>query len=331
MANVTIAGGTTNLPVASTIDGAADYLPIYTASALATQAINRNTLMGITSGPVGLTDSQTLTNKTLGITNVVTLRGDRFLLQDVSDNTKQADFSMGAITTGTTRTYTLPDVTDTLLTLTATQTLTNKTLTSPTITSPTITNATISADTLSGYTSSTNGTVYGMSVTGGILASAAIAGQVITASIATNAVTAAKLDTAAITLGYAQITSTFTSTTTPAYVDVTGMSVAVTVPAGGRNVKITAFCNISTSGTAGNGVTFAIRESTTVLGASNIAQPVATYSCLGLVIAYVAAPSAGAHTYKVSASQSGAGTLSIYAGNGAAGATGPAFILVECI
>jgi hypothetical protein len=68
------------------------------------------------------------------------------------------------------------------------QTLTNKTLTSPTVNTPTITNATISADAVSGYTTSNTGTVYGMSVTGGVLASAAILNSVNTAAIQTNAV-----------------------------------------------------------------------------------------------------------------------------------------------
>lgn len=121
------------------------------------------TLKGVQSGndtitfPLGtdtlvnLTSTQTLTNKTLvdSGTHVV----------DSGDNTKKLDFDVQG-TTGTTttlqtsqtaaRTLILPDVSDTLVGLTASQTLTNKTLTSPTLTAPvlgtpasgTLTNAT---------------------------------------------------------------------------------------------------------------------------------------------------------------------------------------------
>jgi microcystin-dependent protein len=70
-----------------------------------------------------------------------------FTIKNLSDPTKIAQFSLASLSTGTTRTYTLPDVTDTITTLTATQTLTNKTISGGTI-SGTITNS--SAETKSG-------------------------------------------------------------------------------------------------------------------------------------------------------------------------------------
>lgn len=75
-----------------------------------------------------LAGSEALSNKTIGNTNTVTLKDTLFTLQDDGDTTKQAQFELSGIATATTRTYTLPDVSDTLVTLGATQELDNKTL-----------------------------------------------------------------------------------------------------------------------------------------------------------------------------------------------------------
>jgi hypothetical protein len=76
-----------------------------------------------------------------------TFHDDDFILQDNLDNTKQLQFQLSGITTATTRTLTVPDVSDTLVTLAATQTLTNKTLTSPVISGGTIDNSVIGGTT----------------------------------------------------------------------------------------------------------------------------------------------------------------------------------------
>jgi hypothetical protein len=143
----------TGLPVAATIDGSLDTFPIVTNSLNATQQINRNTFLGLASTPVGLTDTQTLTNKTL------------------TSPTISAPVLSGTIT----GTYTLggtPTFPAAVVTLTGTQALTNKTLTSPTINTPTISNATITSDSYAGYTGATTGSIYGISVTAGAISSA---------------------------------------------------------------------------------------------------------------------------------------------------------------
>ena len=132
----------TSLPVANSIDAVNDVFPIVTHSLNQTGQINRNTFLNLGSAPVGLTDTQTLTNKTITSPTISgpTLSGT----------------IIGTYTIGGTPTFP-----STVVSTTGTQTLTNKTLTSPTINSPTITNASITADAITGYTVSNTGTIYG--------------------------------------------------------------------------------------------------------------------------------------------------------------------------
>jgi len=72
------------------------------------------------SNIVTLSGMETLTNKTFN--------DDTFYIQDNGDSTKKLQFQLSGITTGNTRTLTIPDITDTIVGLTATQTITNKTI-----------------------------------------------------------------------------------------------------------------------------------------------------------------------------------------------------------
>ena len=64
---------------------------------------------------------------------IATIDDDNFTLQDNADTSKKAQFQCSGISADTTRTFTFPDASMTLVGTAATQTLTNKTLTSPVI------------------------------------------------------------------------------------------------------------------------------------------------------------------------------------------------------
>lgn len=72
--------------------------------------------------------TETLSNKTLDNSTTAAIKDANFTIQDDADTTKQAKFQASGITTGTTRTYTLPDASTTVVGTDATQTLTNKSI-----------------------------------------------------------------------------------------------------------------------------------------------------------------------------------------------------------
>lgn len=163
---------------ATTIDSTTHYLLIQPGNAsTAYNKINRNVFLGVSGQPVDISTAQTLTNKVIGNTNTVTIKDTLFTLQDDGDTTKQARFQLSGITTATTRTYTLPNASSTLVDISTAQTLTNKTLTSPVITGGSIDNTTITVDTIAGHTASTTGSIYGISVASGAIQSSIAIGD----------------------------------------------------------------------------------------------------------------------------------------------------------
>jgi hypothetical protein len=95
---------------------------------------------------------------------VITVQDDGFTILDNADNTKIIAFQASSITTGTTRTLTVPDADLIIVGTTTTQTLTNKTLTTPviasisnsgTITVPTGTDTLVARDTTDTLTNKT--------------------------------------------------------------------------------------------------------------------------------------------------------------------------------
>jgi hypothetical protein len=319
-----------NYTAAVSIDPVNDLMLIQPGGSGVYNSINRNVLMGVTGTPADLSTAQALTNKTIGNTNSITQKDGSFTLQNTADTTKQAVFSLSGITTGTTRTYTLPNVSDTLTSNTATQTLTNKTITSPTISGGTIDNSTITVDSIAGHTSSTTGTIYGMSITTGTIGSAALAANSVTsAAIATNAVQASNLATNAITLGKTSITGSInTQSTTP--VQATGLTSTVTIPSGGRNIKVTLSGGNLSVGTGSKNMYITLWRgavgSGTQIGGTQFTQLTANFSVSLTLVAYDT-PSAGSVTYNAGFyTDSGPVTLT-WTGS----STSPVLLLVEAI
>ena len=93
----------------------------------------------VTIGNTAVALGSTVTTYTglASITSTAVVTNDSgFRIRNNTDNSKILAFDLASISGSTTRTLTVPDASDTLVLLAATQTLTNKTLTSPTLTSP---------------------------------------------------------------------------------------------------------------------------------------------------------------------------------------------------
>lgn len=101
----------------------------YTQVNAAQTADRTITLPDATDTLVGKATTDSLTNKTIsGNTNVITVTDSNLTVQDNSDATKQVKLEVSSVTTGTTRTLTVPNASTTIVGTDVAQTLTNKTL-----------------------------------------------------------------------------------------------------------------------------------------------------------------------------------------------------------
>jgi len=99
----------------------------FEVSGITTATTRTLTVPNASTTIVGTDVAQTLTNKTINISDSL------FTVQDNTDATKQLRFEVSGITTATTRTLTVPDANTTIVGTDTTQTLTNKTINSSTI------------------------------------------------------------------------------------------------------------------------------------------------------------------------------------------------------
>jgi hypothetical protein len=130
---VAITGGTINNVSLSNITyGGLGTMATQNASAVAITGGEINgTVIGNTGASTGVfttLQATTLQSTALNNTNSITVLDTNFTLQDNTDPTKQAVFQLSGITTGQTRTYTLPNGSSTLVSISQSQTLTNKTI-----------------------------------------------------------------------------------------------------------------------------------------------------------------------------------------------------------
>lgn len=158
--------------IAGDIDQAVDVVEVADVSANQSKKGTVYQLLDVTSHPVGINDSQTLTNKTITAPNISS---------PVLSGTITGTYTIGG-------TPTFPAA---VVTLTGAQTLTNKILTSPTINTATIVNPTLTVDTVSEYTAANGVTVDGLNIKDSKLNTN---NSVVTANITDDAVTDAKLD-----------------------------------------------------------------------------------------------------------------------------------------
>jgi hypothetical protein len=86
-----------------------------------------------TNDVLPIVDTSASETKKITYQELIQPQDDQFAIADNVDNTKKVAFQVSGVTTGTTRTLTVPDANTTIVGTDVTQTLTNKTLTAPVI------------------------------------------------------------------------------------------------------------------------------------------------------------------------------------------------------
>lgn len=109
-------------------NGDATKLAVFEVSGITTGTTRTFTFPDASMTLVGTAATQTLSNKTIGNSNTVTLSDSLLTVQDNSDATKQVKLEVSGVATGTTRTLTVPDADLIIVGTTTTQTLTGKTI-----------------------------------------------------------------------------------------------------------------------------------------------------------------------------------------------------------
>jgi hypothetical protein len=126
-------------------------------------------------------------------------------------------------------------------------------------------------------------------------------------------------------IGYAEVTANQAGIGTGG-ADLTGLTVTVTVGTS-RRIKVTGFVRAWSQTVANARIAFRVQESTTILNEVVVeGSPVAGNAGDGNQVVWVATPTSGSHTYKLTAGVLDTGTTTMNAA-----ATYPAFILVEDI
>lgn len=93
-----------------------------------TTTANTNVTLPTTGTLATLAGTESLSNKTMGVTNTFNAQDTLFEIWDNSDNSKRFKFDATNVSTSTTRTYGVPNTDTTLVGDNASQTLTNKTI-----------------------------------------------------------------------------------------------------------------------------------------------------------------------------------------------------------